>query len=169
MNDVMVIEPRRFEDDRGWFMETFKQCRSRQRFEQDSLSYSKRNVLRGLHMQLPHAQGKLVYCVTGRVRDVAVDLREGSPTYGQHVVHEISAEDGRQIYIPEGFAHGFVVLSEDALFAYKSTVPYDPDGQVSIRWDDPDLGIDWGVTDPILSEKDADAPLLRDASRDLRT
>jgi dTDP-4-dehydrorhamnose 3,5-epimerase len=165
VNDVRVFEPRRFEDDRGWFQETYQASNLPQTFAQDSLSHSRKHVLRGLHLQHPHLQGKLVYCLVGRVLDVAVDLRADSATYGQHVAHELSADNGKQLWIPEGFAHGFVVLSDEALFAYKSTVPYDPNGQVSIRWNDPALGIDWGVTDPVLSEKDANAPLLSDLAQ----
>ena len=162
---VIVIEPQRYKDDRGWFSETFQAQRYAALgiptvFAQDSVSWSRRHELRGLHLQEPHAQGKLVSCLSGTVLDVAVDLRDGSPTYGEHVSHELSAENGVQLWIPEGYAHGFVVLGDEALFHYKCTVPYDPNGQVSIRWTDPDLGIDWQVESPVLSEKDANAPLL---------
>lgn len=161
---VIVVEPPRFEDERGWFSETFRKERYEALgiptgFAQDSLSWSRKHVLRGLHLQRP-AQGKLVMCVVGKVFDVAVDVRRDSPTFGTWVGHELSEENGRQLWIPEGFAHGFVVLSEGALFHYKSTVPYAADGQLSIRWDDPDIAIHWPVDDPVLSEKDRDAPPL---------
>ena len=167
---VINIEPARFADERGWFSETFQAARYAAlgvptQFAQDSVSFSRRHVLRGLHMQHPHAQGKLVQCLRGTVLDIAVDVRDGSPTFGEHVTHELSEQNGVQLWIPEGFAHGFVVLSDEALFHYKCTVPYDPDGQVSIRWDDPELGIDWRVEAPILSEKDAAAPPLRTLQR----
>ena len=171
---VIVIEPVRYEDERGWFSETFQASRYAalgvpSEFAQDSVSFSRRHVLRGLHLQQPHAQGKLVQCLRGTVLDVAVDVRDGSPTFGQHVSHELSEENGVQLWIPEGFAHGFVVLSNEALFHYKCTVPYDPDGQVSIRWDDPELGIDWQVAAPVLSPKDAAAPRLSELRQAPRT
>jgi len=164
VSGVIVVEPRRFEDERGWFAETFQRDRYAAlgipgEFAQDSLSWSRKHVLRGLHLQRP-AQGKLVMCVVGEVFDVAVDVRPDSPTFGTWVGHTLSAENGLQLWIPEGFAHGFLVLSESALFHYKSTVPYAPGGQLSIRWDDPDIGIDWPIREPVLSEKDRDAPPL---------
>jgi dTDP-4-dehydrorhamnose 3,5-epimerase len=161
---VIVVEPARYEDERGWFSESFQRDRYAAlgiptEFAQDSLSLSHKHVLRGLHLQEP-AQGKLVTCLTGTIYDVAVDVRPGSRTYKQWIAHELSGENGKQLWIPEGYAHGFVVLSDEALFHYKCTTPYAPDGQISIRWDDPELGIDWPVRDPVLSAKDAAAPLL---------
>ena len=160
---IIVVEPERFEDERGWFMESFRAERYAAlgiptEFAQDSLSWSRKHVLRGLHLQDP-AQGKLVQCLSGAVYDVAVDVRKDSPTYKHWVAHELSGENGKQVWIPEGYAHGFLVLSDEALFSYKCTVPYAPDGQISIRWDS--FGIDWPVKDPILSEKDAAAAILR--------
>jgi len=161
---VIVVEPTRYEDDRGWFSESFQASRYAAlgiptEFAQDSLSWSRKHVLRGLHLQRP-AQGKLVQCMSGVVFDVAVDVRPDSPTFKQWVAHELSGENGKQLWIPEGYAHGFVVLSDEALFHYKCTTPYAPDGQISIRWDDPEIGVDWPVCDPVLSEKDRNAPPL---------
>lgn len=163
---VVVFEPRRFADERGYFMEVWHRARYAEeggappRFVQDNVSFSKRHVLRGLHYQHPHPQGKLVSVLQGRILDVAVDIRRGAPTFGRWVRAELSAETGRQIYVPEGFAHGFVVLSETALVHYKCTDFYAPDCEHSLRWDDPTLAIEWGVEAPQLSEKDAAAPTL---------
>lgn len=160
---VVIIEPEVFGDSRGYFMESFSQrvfdsevapvC-----FVQDNRSYSRYGVVRGLHYQRePYAQSKLVSCVVGKVLDVAVDIREGSPTYGKHVAVELSAENHRQLFIPKGFAHGFAVLSEEALFEYKCDEFYHPEAECGIAWDDPNIGIDWRVPkgDIILSAKDA--------------
>lgn len=160
---VLVLEPRVFGDDRGFFCETYHAERYRQAgvdatFVQDNLSRSGRGTLRGLHFQAPpHAQAKLVSVLEGAVYDVAVDLRRGSPTFGRHVGVELSAENGRQMYVPAGFAHGFAVTSETALFSYKCSAFYEPLAEGSIRWDDPDLAIDWPVTDPVVSARDARA------------
>lgn len=156
---VVIIEPRVFGDDRGFFMETWNQARYVDAglpgaFVQDNLSFSRRGVLRGLHFQNPNGQGKLVYVLQGEVFDVAVDIRRGSPTFGHSVSVNLSAENKRQIYIPPGFAHGFVVTSETALFAYKCTTFYSPKDEGSVLWNDPDLGIAWPLTDVELSEKD---------------
>jgi len=164
LSEVIVVEPTRYADERGWFAETFQKDRYAAlgiptEFAQDSVSLSRKHVLRGLHFQCP-LQGKLVQCLRGEVFDVAVDVRLDSPTFGQWVGHRLSEENGKQLWIPEGYAHGFVVLSEEALFHYKSTTPYAPDGQLSIRWDDPDIGVEWPIDNPILSQKDRDAPLL---------
>ena len=169
---VMVIEPRVFRDDRGYFLETWSEVAAVAAglptvFQQDNLSFSVPGVLRGLHYQFPVAQGKLVSVIQGEVFDVAVDIRVGSPTFGQWVGDTLSASNARQLYIPEGFAHGFIVLgSEPASFAYKCTAGYDPTGQCSVLWDDPDLAIDWPLARPLLSPKDADAPRLRDIPPD---
>lgn len=164
---VLLLEPRVFRDERGFFLETWNRERYaevgiNQPFVQDNLSSSQRNVLRGLHFQNPSSQAKLVTTVWGAVFDVAVDLREDSPTFGEWVGVELTAENMRQLYIPEGFAHGFVVLSETALFSYKCTALYSPVHERSLRWNDPDVGIEWPIDVPILSEKDGRAPLLRD-------
>jgi dTDP-4-dehydrorhamnose 3,5-epimerase len=165
---VFIVEPRVFRDDRGYFLETWGASKYGAaglpiEFAQDNLSCSAPGVLRGLHYQFPTAQGKLVSVVQGEVFDVAVDIRVGSATFGRWEGVTLSAENARQLYIPEGFAHGFLVTGKvPALFSYKCTRGYDPAGQCSILWDDPDLGIDWPVGGPLLSPKDAEAPRLRD-------
>lgn len=169
---VVLIEPRIFRDDRGYFLETWSEANYGSAglpttFRQDNLSSSSVGVLRGLHYQYPTAQGKLVSVARGEVFDVAVDIRVGSPTFGRWVGASLSASNGHQLYIPEGFAHGFQVIgTEPALFAYKCTAGYDPAGQCSIRWDDPDLAIAWPLPEPVLAFKDADAPRLRDIPHD---
>lgn len=167
---VYVIEPAVHEDSRGYFMETYNQRDMAQAglnmvFVQDNQSMSARGVLRGLHFQKRHPQGKLVRVIRGCVFDVAVDLRPGSKTYGQWYGVELSAENKKQFYIPEGFAHGFYVLSETAEFCYKCTDFYHPGDEGGIRWDDPDIAIAWPLLpgdSPKLSEKDAGLPLLRE-------
>ena len=163
--DVLIIEPKLFGDLRGFFLETYQLERyvahgiSRP-FVQDNLSRSAKGVLRGLHLQNPLTQGKLVSVLRGRVLDVAVDVRRGSPAFGRHVAVELSEDNRRQLWVPRGFAHGFVVLSETADFAYKCDNPYSPKDEITVRWDDPAIGINWGVTNPSLSARDAAAPLL---------
>jgi len=163
---VLVFEPDVYGDDRGWFMELWNAERYREHldvdFVQDNLSRSVRGVLRGLHFQSPTPQGKLITVLEGEVYDVAVDLRPGSDTFCEWFGTVVSAENRTQVYVPEGCAHGFVVTGETALFHYKCTAPYNPDGDRSIRWNDPALGIDWPVDDPVLSDRDAAAPLLDD-------
>lgn len=160
--DVLIIEPPVFQDERGFFFEAFnfKQFTAKTsinvNFVQDNHSYSKQNVLRGLHYQIVQPQGKLVRAVVGNIFDVAVDIRKSSPTFGEWVGYEISAENKRQIWIPPGFAHGFVVLSEVAEVLYKTTDYYAPQGERTILWNDVDLNINWQIaTPPILSAKDA--------------
>src|ERR1700754_2349776 len=165
--EVVIIEPKLFGDERGFFLETYQLDRYVENgiarpFVQDNLSRSRYGVLRGLHLQNPLTQGKLVSVLRGRVLDVAVDVRRGSPTFGRHVAVELSEENRRQLWVPRGFAHGFVVLSETADFFYKCDDLYSPKDEISIRWNDPAIGIDWGVEEPSLSAKDADAPLLTD-------
>ena len=164
---AVIIEPKVFGDNRGFFMETWNQQRYADaglpgNFVQDNLSFSQHGVLRGLHLQNPNPQGKLVSVLIGEVFDVAVDIRKGSPTFGQWTGVTLSADNKRQFYIPPGFAHGFCVTSEQALFTYKCTDVYNPAGEASIRWDDPDIGIQWPVSNPSLSGKDSQAPLLRE-------
>lgn len=164
---VLLIEPKVFGDERGFFMETWAQKRYHEAgitvdFVQDNLSFSRRGVLRGLHFQNPQAQGKLVYVLQGEVFDVAVDIRQGSPTFGQWHGEMLSAENKRQFWVPAGFAHGFCVTSETAMFAYKCTRLYAPQHEKAIRWDDPTLAIDWPVRHPQVSDKDRQAPLLAD-------
>ena len=162
---VMIFEPKVFGDERGYFMETWHAERYREaglpaRFVQDNLSFSRRGVLRGLHFQNPDQQGKLVYVLQGEVYDVAVDIRAGSPTFGQWEAVILSSENKRQFYVPEGFAHGFLVLSDTALFAYKCTARYNAEAEASVLWSDPEIGIEWPVERPVLSEKDRAAPPL---------
>ncbi len=167
--DVVLLRPKRHGDARGFFTEAWRRdalaaagivCD----FVQDNLSYSaKAGTLRGLHYQRPpHAQAKLVSVLTGRVLDVAVDVRKGSPTYGRHVKAELSADGGGQLFVPAGFLHGFLTLEDGARVAYKVDDYYAADCDGAVRWNDPDLAIDWGVSEPILSDKDAAAPAFAD-------
>lgn len=164
----LVIEPAVFGDERGYFYEGWNAERFAEHglptaFVQHNVSRSQKGVLRGLHYQWPHnVQGKLVSVLEGEVYDVAVDIRRGSPTFGQHVAAILSAENKRHFWIPEGFAHGFVTLSDNAVFTYLCTAPYDRASDNSIRWDDPQLAIDWPLSEVSLSGKDAVAPLLAD-------
>ncbi len=157
---VFIIDPRVIKDERGYFYESFSQREFEERvcktiFVQDNQSKSSYGVLRGLHFQAPpFAQGKLVRVIQGRVLDVAVDIRKGSPTYGKHVAVELTEENHRQLFIPRGFAHGFVVLSDEAIFQYKCDNYYSKESEGAIMWNDTDLGIDWGIAEVILSEKD---------------
>jgi dTDP-4-dehydrorhamnose 3,5-epimerase len=165
--EVLLVEPDVFGDDRGFFMETFNAERYREaglphEFVQDNLSFSQHGVLRGLHFQNPNQQGKLVYVLQGEVFDVAVDIRAGSPNFGEWTGAALSAENKRQLWVPEGFAHGFLVTSEAALFAYKCTDRYNREAEGSVLYNDPDIGIDWPDTETVLSEKDAAAPRLAD-------
>lgn len=168
--EVLVIEPRVHGDARGFFVETYQRDRYRAAgmpdFVQDNLSRSARGVLRGLHYQHPTGQGKLVTVLEGEVFDVAVDVRPDSPTFGRWVGVVLSAENKLQIWVPVGFAHGFLVTSESALFAYKVTAFYDPAAEGAVLWSDPDLAIPWPIHAPTVSEKDARAPRLRDVPRD---
>ena len=168
---VYIIEPRVFNDARGYFFEAWKQQEFEEnigpvRFIQDNESKSSYGVLRGLHYQKgAFSQSKLVRVIKGRVLDVAVDLRRSSATFGKHVMVELSEENKRQFFIPRGFAHGFLVLSQEAIFTYKVDNPYAPQCDAGIRWNDPDLGIEWPI-DPaevLTSEKDLKQPLLKDA------
>lgn len=172
LEGVYIIEPKVFGDSRGYFFESYSKERFFQEtgygidFVQDNESMSSYGVLRGLHFQKgEHAQSKLVRVVQGKVLDVAVDVRKGSPTFGKHVGVELSGENHRQLFIPRGFAHGFVVLSETAVFQYKCDNYYAPHSEGAVAWNDPELGIDWGVPaeDILLSEKDRNHPVLKDA------
>lgn len=172
--EVLIIEPRVFGDARGFFTESWNEQVFDQavghavRFVQDNHSRSVRGVLRGMHFQLPpHTQGKLVRVVSGAVFDVAVDLRRSSPNFGRWDGIELTADNHRQLWVPPGFAHGFLVLSENADFLYKTTDYYAPQAEGCLRWDDPTVGINWPATGvaPMLAEKDAKAPLLADAHR----
>ena len=164
---LLIIEPRFFPDKRGFFMETYHQKRYSEagidiRFVQDNLSHSIKGTLRGLHYQIKHTQAKFVQVIRGIVFDVAVDIRRGSPTFGNWTGVYLTDENKRQVFIPEGCAHGFCVMSETADIIYKCTDFYSPEDERGILWSDPEIGIDWPVTDPVLSEKDSRNPSLSD-------
>ena len=170
---VIIIESQVFGDARGWFMESWSKAKFEAaglgyNFVQDNHSYSaKRGVLRGIHFQNGNgSQAKLVRVSSGAVLDVAIDLRKGSPTYKQWVSVELSADNKRQLLIPRGFGHGFVTLTDDVEFLYKADNPYNAKADRSIHWNDPELAVDWGICEPIVSEKDANAPLLKDSDCD---
>lgn len=172
--DVILVEAKAFRDDRGFFMETYKYSEFAangipERFVQDNYSHSKRSALRGLHYQKgPKAQGKLVAVFSGRIFDVAVDIRQGSPSYGKWVSVELSDEHPKIVYVPAGFAHGFCVLSSEAGVVYKTTEEYSLDFERGIVWNDRDIAIEWPVSSPLLSPKDAALPTLRDADNNFR-
>ncbi|MGI2830725.1 dTDP-4-dehydrorhamnose 3,5-epimerase [Vibrio alginolyticus] len=171
--DVKIIEPTVFGDERGFFMETWNQKKFEElvtgkptQFVQDNHSKSKKGILRGLHYQTENTQGKLVRVVSGEVFDVAVDIRRGSPTFGLWVGEYLSAENKRQLWVPEGFAHGFYVTSEEAEFVYKCTDYYNPKAEISIKWDDSNIGIKWPLNEqPITSPKDSDGMSLSKATK----
>lgn len=170
LKGCVIIEPQVFGDERGFFLETFQASRYKQEagielpFVQDNHSRSAKGVLRGLHFQNTKPQGKLVRVVSGKVYDVALDIRKGSPTFGEWEAVILSGDNKRQFWLPPGFAHGFVVLSDTADFEYKCTDYYDPSDEGSILWSDPDLGINWPITNVELSEKDSKALRLKDFS-----
>ena len=168
---IVILEPDVFSDDRGFFLETWNSTRYENAgiegpFVQDNVSFSKKGVLRGLHFQYPRSQGKLIQVLSGRVVDVAVDICVGSQTFGQWVSEVLSGENHRQMYIPPGFAHGYCVTSETAVFSYKCTDFYDPATEGGIIWNDPDLKIAWPIEQPIISPKDANYPRLKDLPPD---
>jgi dTDP-4-dehydrorhamnose 3,5-epimerase len=167
LSGLLVIEPAVFGDQRGFFMETWNRRRYEEagvpgNFVQDNLSFSRRGILRGLHFQNPNPQGKLVSVLQGEVFDVAVDLRQSSSTFGRWQAARLSGENKRQFFVPAGFAHGFLVLSETALFHYKCSEYYSPKDELTLRWDDPAIGIQWPMNQPSLSAKDAKGLLLRE-------
>ena len=171
LSGVLIVEPDVFADERGFFLETWSTTRYEEAgipgpFVQDNVSLSRKGILRGLHFQHPQSQGKLVQILSGEVVDVAVDIRADSPTFGQWISEVLSGTNHRQMYVPPGLAHGYCVTSETALFSYKCTDFYDPATEGGIIWNDPDLGIDWPVDEPLLSPKDAGYPRLKDISRD---
>ena len=166
---MLVIEPELREDNRGWFMETFSTAKFAANaeeyglpteFKQDNHSFSYKNVIRGLHCQFDPPQGKLVRCVRGTILDVAVDIRRDSPRFRQWVGVELTAANRRMLWIPEGFAHGFSVLSDEADVVYKCTTLWNQKGEIAIRWNDPSIGVDWQVKDPVVGLRDLDAPFL---------
>ena len=166
--DILLIKPKHFDDSRGYFLESYNQRKLEEAlgkicFVQDNESKSSKGVLRGLHFQRPpYAQAKLVRCIVGNVLDVAVDIRKNSPTYGKHIIVELSGENKRQLFIPKGFAHGFLVLSDTAIFAYKVDNTYAPDYESGLRWNDPILDIQWGLAkeEVLVSEKDLALPFF---------
>ncbi len=170
INGVFIIEPKVFEDDRGWFQETYNKEKFiefgiQADFVQDSHSYTKKKgTLRGLHFQkAPHSQAKFVTCIKGSLLDVAVDLRTDSPTYKQWISVELTEGNKKKLFIPRGFAHGFITLEDDTEFYYKLDNYYNKESEGFIRFNDPEIGIDWGNTNPILIERDATAPFLKDS------
>ena len=166
--ELKIIQPKVFGDARGYFFESYNKQQLAAAgltadFVQDNQSLSAKNVIRGLHFQQPpFAQGKLVRVITGRAMDVAVDIRKGSPTYGQHVTTLLSAEANNMFWIPAGFAHGFVALEEPTIFAYKTTDYYNKASEGAIRWNDPDIHVAWGIDNPVISDKDKAAPFFKD-------
>jgi dTDP-4-dehydrorhamnose 3,5-epimerase len=172
LDGVALIEPEVHGDERGFLVETFRDDGWREvgvavDFVQDNHSRSSRGILRGIHFQTTPGQAKLVRCLRGRVWDLAVDLRRKSPTYGEWEGHELDDERHRQLFVPVGFGHGFCVLSDVADVAYKLSSPYDPATEAGIAWDDPDVGVDWPIDDPILSERDRGAPRLAEIADEL--
>ncbi|HBQ61221.1 MAG TPA: dTDP-4-dehydrorhamnose 3,5-epimerase [Balneolaceae bacterium] len=163
--DVKIVEPRVFEDDRGYFFEAFRESVFRdsgieEHFVQDNVSRSYKNTIRGLHYQIQNPQAKLVQCLRGTILDVAVDLRQNSPSFGNYVAVKISDVSKRMLFVPKGFAHGFSVLSDEAIVSYKCSDYYNQDGERGVRWDDPQIRVNWDVERPILSDKDRKLPLL---------
>ena len=171
LEGVLVVEPVAFNDDRGYFMEAYHKEKYAKMgisvdFVQDNLSFSGAGTLRGLHYQHPHGQAKLVQVLDGHVFDVTVDIRSGSPNFGKWFGIHLSDENRKQVFVPEGFAHGFCVLSDTVLFSYKCSDLYAPDCEGGVLWSDPDIGIEWPVKEPILSEKDTKYPRLKDVKVD---
>jgi len=167
ISGVMFIEPKIFSDSRGWFLESwnkekYEQAGIKENFVQDNISYSKYGVLRGLHYQKPYTQGKLVFVLQGEVWDVVVDLRTESPTFKKWKAFNLAGERKEQLYIPEGLAHGFCVLSDEVVFQYKCTDKYSPNDEKGIRWDDQELLIPWPVKTPLVSDKDKNLPFMRE-------
>ncbi len=172
LQGVLLIQPDVFGDERGFFLESFnleryKDAGIEYNFVQDNLSKSKKGTIRGLHYQVGEmAQGKLCYVINGKVLDVAVDIRFGSPTFGKHITHILNSQNKNQIWIPPGFAHGFSVLSEEAIFVYKCTQVYSKEHERAILYNDPEISIDWQVKNPIVSEKDLNGKLLKEIEKD---
>jgi len=166
LNGIYIITPDLFNDERGYFFESFRQSeffnKLNKNFVQDNEVFSKEsNIIRGLHYQLDRPQGKLIHVVSGAIKDIAVDIRVGSPNFGKFLIVKLTAENHKMLYIPEGFAHGYLVLEQNTIVHYKCTNYYDFDSERGIRWNDPDINIDWGISHPVLSKKDKMLPLLK--------
>jgi dTDP-4-dehydrorhamnose 3,5-epimerase len=170
ISDVLLLEPKVYRDDRGFFLETYREEYLEKvglsiHFVQDNLSKSQQGTVRGLHYQIEQPQDKLIMVMEGRILDVAVDLRRSSSTFGKYVARELSSENKHQMFIPKGFAHGFSVLSNNALVYYKCSDYYYPEGEYGLHWNDPSLNIDWQVTNPVISEKDQNQPKISEISK----
>lgn len=171
IKEIKIIEPRVFEDNRGYFYESFRESLLNEagiqvHFVQDNVSKSVRGTVRGLHYQIQNPQAKLVQCLYGKIMDAAVDIRQDSPTFGKYVLEELSSDNKKLFYIPAGFAHGFAVLSEQAVVSYKCSDYYNGEGERGIRWNDEEIGIQWKVDDPVLSEKDKNLPYLSELQKE---
>ncbi|GAA5521465.1 dTDP-4-dehydrorhamnose 3,5-epimerase [Aliifodinibius salicampi] len=171
ISEVLLFEPKVYRDDRGFFLETYREKHLKKvgidiHFVQDNLSKSQQGTVRGLHYQIEQPQDKLIMVMEGRILDVAVDLRRSSSTFGKYVARELSSDNKHQMFIPKGFAHGFSVLSNNALVYYKCSDYYCPEGEYGLFWNDPSLNIDWQVTDPVISEKDQNQPKISEISKE---
>ena len=166
LDGVYIITPQLLKDDRGYFFESFRESefhnRLNKNFVQDNEVFSKEsNIIRGLHYQLDRSQGKLIHVVSGAIKDIAVDVRVGSPNFGKSFTATLTAENHKMLYVPEGFAHGYLVLEQNTIVHYKCTSYYHAESEYGVRWDDPDINIDWGISDPVLSKKDKMLPFLK--------
>ena len=166
LDGVYIIRPKKFEDERGHFFESFRHSeffnKLNKNFVQDNEVFSKEsNIIRGLHYQIDRLQGKLIHVVSGSIKDIAVDVRVGSPSFGKSFAATLTSENHKMLYVPEGFAHGYLVLEQNTIVQYKCTNYYHVESEYGVRWDDPDINIDWGISDPVLSEKDKMLPFLK--------
>lgn len=166
LEGVFIVTPKVFRDDRGYFFESFRQSNFSEElncnFVQDNEVFSKnKNIIRGLHYQMENAQGKLIHVVKGAIKDIVVDIRVGSKDFGKSFSINLSSDNHKMLYVPEGFAHGYLVLQKNTIIHYKCTNYYSPESEYGIKWNDPDLNIDWGLSDPLISEKDENLPLLK--------
>jgi len=166
LDGVYIITPQLLKDDRGYFFESFRESefhnRLNKNFVQDNEVFSKEsNIIRGLHYQLDRSQGKLIHVVSGAIKDIAVDVRVGSPNFGKSFTATLTGENHKMLYVPEGFAHGYLVLEQNTIVHYKCTSYYHAESEYGVRWDDPDINIDWGISDPVLSKKDKMLPFLK--------
>ena len=166
LKGVYIIRPKKFEDERGHFFESFRHSKFfnklNKNFVQDNEVFSKEsNIIRGLHYQIDRLQGKLIHVISGSIKDIAVDLRVGSPSFGKSFAATLTSENHKMLYVPEGFAHGYLVLEQNTIVQYKCTNYYNVESEYGVRWDDPDINIDWGISDPVLSKKDKMLPFLK--------